>query len=260
MKHVTSASNPDYKRLMKLAQSARERRKAGLCVLDGVHLVQSYRTHVGAPQQVVVAESARANCEISNIINALDNALVLELSDALFRPLSGVATPAGIAAIVRTPLPASVPLRPGPCVLLEDVQDPGNLGSVLRSTAAAGVREVYLSRGCAQCWSPRVLRAGMGAHFMLDLFENADLVAFARRYPGRVYAASGTANRTVHETDLTGLVALAFGNEGAGISAELAAAAGNSIAIPMPGPTESLNVAAAAAVCLFERVRQMRHA
>ncbi len=257
MKRVTSASNPDYKRLMKLAQSARERRRAGLCVLDGVHLVQSYRAHVGDPQQVVVATSARADQEIINIIKGLNDALVLELSDALIRPLSGVATPTGIAAIVRTPQPATAPRNPGPCVLLQDVQDPGNLGSILRSTAAAGVREVYLSRGCAQCWSPRVLRAGMGAHFMLDLFENTDLVAFAQGYPGRVFAASRTANRSVHDTDLTGLVALAFGNEGAGISDDLAAAAGNGITIPMPGPTESLNVAAAAAVCLFERVRQM---
>jgi len=179
------------------------------------------------------------------------------LSDALFRQLSSVATPTGIVASVKTPAARPLPDTPAACVMLEDLQDPGNLGSILRSAAAAGVEEVYLSRTTVHAWSPRVLRAGMGAHFTTRIFEGVDLVALARRFPGRVYAAAHDASLPLYSADLRGRVALVFGNEGAGITRALREAAHAALAIPMPGKAESLNVAAAAAVCLFERVRQM---
>jgi TrmH family RNA methyltransferase len=142
-------------------------------------------------------------------------------------------------------------------VLLEDVQDPGNLGSILRSTAAAGIRQVYLSAQCADLWSPRVLRAGMGAHFHLDCFAGVDLGGFAATFPGRLIATHLAARQSVFEVDLTGQIGLIFGNEGAGLSRALLDKVASVVAIPMPGQTESLNIAAAAAVCLFERVRQL---
>jgi TrmH family RNA methyltransferase len=142
--------------------------------------------------------------------------------------------------------------------MLEDIQDPGNIGSILRSAAAAAVTEVYLSSGCVHAWSPRVLRAGMGAHFALRIHEGIDLMTLIERYPGTVIAAAGDAVRSVYSVDLRGNVALLFGNEGAGLSPRLRAAAHLQVSIPMPGTTESLNVAAAAAVCLFERVRQQQ--
>jgi TrmH family RNA methyltransferase len=141
--------------------------------------------------------------------------------------------------------------------MLEDLQDPGNLGSILRSCAAAGIRHVLLSKGSVHAWSPRVLRAGMGAHFALSIHERADLVAAARKFPGRLIATRAGAPQAVFDADLRGSVGLMFGNEGAGLSAELLATAHAVVSIPMPGTAESLNVAAAAAVCLFERVRQM---
>ena len=144
------------------------------------------------------------------------------------------------------------------CIMLEDIQDPGNLGSVLRSAAAAGIEQVFLSKHTVHAWSPRVLRAGMGAHFMLRIHEQCDLLALARRFKGRVIATSHHAKTAVFDADLTGNIALLFGNEGAGLSDALASAAHEVIAIPMPGKIESLNAAAAAAVCLFERLRQLR--
>ncbi len=141
--------------------------------------------------------------------------------------------------------------------MLEDLQDPGNLGSILRSCAAAGVRHVLLSKGSVQAWSPRVLRAGMGAHFMLSIYEQTDLRAAVQDFPGTLIATRPLAPRTVFDTDLTGKLGFLFGNEGAGLSAGLMAAADSLVSIPMPGKSESLNVAAAAAVCLFERVRQL---
>ena len=257
MKHVTSGDNPQFRALLKRHQSSRERKKAGLSLLDGVHLVAAYLEHVGPPEQVAVTRAALDDPEIAALLRAKGVPQPVLLGDGLMRELSSVATPTGIIAAVKTPRALERPSRPGPCVMLEDIQDPGNLGSILRSTAAADVEEVYLSPHCVQPWSPRVLRAGMGAHFALRLYDDVDLAELVARYDGTVYAAAGDAETAVYDVDLTGRVALLFGNEGAGISAPLRRAAKTSISIPMSGKAESLNVAAAAAVCLFERVRQM---
>ena len=257
MRHITSADNPQFKALLKLHQSSRERRKAGLSLLDGVHLVAAYLEHVGAPEQVAVSRSALDVPEIAALLRSQSVPEPLVLGDGLMRELSSVSTPTGLVAAVKTPRALDVPREPGPCVMLEDIQDPGNLGSILRSAAAAGVEEIYLSRHCVQAWSPRVLRAGMGAHFALRIYDGADLCAIAKTYDGTVLAAAGDGDVPYYGADLTGRVALAFGNEGAGISPALRAAAHRTISIPMPGKAESLNVAAAAAICLFERVRQV---
>ncbi len=169
---------------------------------------------------------------------------------------SSVETPTGILALIKAPTRSTIPAQPGPCVILEDIQDPGNLGSILRSTAAAGLREVYLSRACADVWSQRVLRAGMGAHFLLDIYDGVELRELLGNYPGRIIATHLHAQQSIYDTDLSGTIGLVFGNEGAGLSRAVLDAAKDIVAIPMPGATESLNIAAAAAVCLFERVRQ----
>ena len=226
----------------------------GLSFLDGIHLVSAYVQHIGSPRAVFVDRSHASDVEVSNLLEQSDDAFLLP--DSLFAKLSSVATPTGIVALVETPRP-HVPADPGACILLEDLQDPGNVGSILRSAAAADVQEVYLSQECVDAWSPRVLRAGMGAHFALRVFERVDLAAFAHAYAGRLVATAGDAARSIYETDLTGTVALAFGNEGGGLSAALRGAAHASVAVPVSEKVESLNVAAAAAVCLFERVRQL---
>ncbi len=257
MNKITSADNPRFKALYKLQQSSRERRQQGLSLLDGIHLVAAYRDHVGLPEQVVVSQSGLDHPEIGALLAALAPCTPLLLTDALFKQLSSVATPTGVIAVIKTPRPSAVAAEIDACVMLEDIQDPGNLGSILRTAAAAGIRHVLLSKGSVHAWSPRVLRAGMGAHFLLRIDEQCDLLTLARAFEGKVIATGQRAPKSVFDADLTGKVALLFGNEGTGLSAELAAAAREVVAIPMPGKTESLNAAAAAAVCLFERVRQL---
>lgn len=254
MIEISSPDNPRYRRLMRLLASGRERRKSGLAVLDGVHLVAAYRTHCGPAPELVVTRAALKDQEIRREADAA--AATLVLADALFAALSTVVTPTGVLAVVPMPERRVPGAEVGPCVVLEDVQDPGNLGSILRSAAAAGVPDVLLTAGCAQVWSPRVLRAGMGAHFALRLYENCALPAFFEVYRGRPVATVREGARRLFAADLRGEVALLFGNEGAGLSDALLARAAERVTIPMPGSAESLNVAAAAAVCLFERVRQ----
>ncbi len=258
MKQISSAANARYQALRKLVQSSQERRRTGLSVLDGVHLAAAYREHVGPPRSIAVSRSGLANPEVRALLDGMRGVEIIALGDALFGGLSSVATPTGILTVVETPCPRTEPRDVDVCVMLEDLQDPGNLGSILRSCAAAGVGQVLLSKGSVQAWSPRVLRAGMGAHFMLSIHEETDLIAAARDFAGTLIATRPLAPRTVFDTDLTGRVGFMFGNEGSGLSNGLLAAAASVVSIPMPGQAGSLNVAAAAAVCLFERVRQLR--
>ncbi len=256
MKHITSRDNPFFKRLSKLSLSSRERKKQALTLIDGVHLVEVYQQRVGPPEALAVSESGLKAPDVSKLMKKSASAKAVVLADALFKEISSLATPSGIVALVPTPTPQKVPADLALCVLCDRVQDPGNLGSIIRSAAAAGVEHLFLSKECAFAWSPRVIRAGMGAHFLLSIHEGADVVAIAENFRGKVLATSIEAEASVFDTDLSGPLALLIGNEGAGLSAALMLAASQRIKIPMPGGIESLNVAAAAAICLFERVRQ----
>ena len=221
-------------------------------------LFRSNLSHAGQPRHFVVSASGARNGEITTLLARAPDTEVLQLTDALFNQLSSVATPTGLLSVIDTPRREASPDTLETCVMLEDVQDPGNMGSILRSCAAAGVAQVFLSKQTVNAWSPRVLRAAMGAHFATAIYERMDLPALAQRFPGRVWVTRMDAPQAVYDADLTGKVALVFGNEGAGVSDALAKRAHGAMAIPMPGAAESLNVAAAAAVCLFERVRQLR--
>lgn len=255
MKTITSRENPLLKSTRKLAASSKERKKAGKTLLDGIHLVVAYHQAGGLPEAVMVSVSAQDHPEIRDFLHTVPQGNFIVLSDELFRDISTVDTPTGIIALIRIPQPAEG--ETDCCVLLEDVQDPGNLGSILRSAAAAGIGRIHLSPGCADAWSPKVLRAGMGAHFHVSIHENSDLVAAARNFPGQVVATTLGAEKTLFNLDLSGPTAFVIGNEGAGISEDLLEAADSRVRIPMPGAAESLNAAAAAAICFFERVRQI---
>jgi len=252
---ISSPDNPLYRGVKKLIASSRERRKTQRTVLDGWHLLEAYMQAQGMPERVLLAGRAVESAEAQRLLASADPRKIAVLDDKLFDQLAPVEEPSGVLSLIAIPQP---PKRtPRFCLLLEDIQDPGNLGSMLRTAAAAGVDSAYLSKGCADAWSPKALRGGMGAQFRLALHEHADLVATARAFGGQVIATSLAANDSLYALDLTGPTAFIFGNEGAGLSDELLAAASHRIRIPMPGQVESLNAAAAAAICLFERVRQL---
>lgn len=257
-KRISSRDNALFKRVARLAASARERREQGATLLDGPHLVSAYGSAGGIAEAVLASESAYARTEIRRLFDETAARARALLSDRLFGEIAQVVEPVGLIAVIRTPGPPAMPSEVQNCVLLDGIQDPGNLGSLLRSAAAAGVRHLFLSKGCVFAWSPKVLRAGQGAHFALAIHEHAPLAEVARTYPGTVATTAAGADVPLFEADLRGPVAWIFGSEGAGVSPALAATAALRVCIPMPGTAESLNVAAAAAVCLFEQVRQQR--
>ncbi len=257
MLRITSRQNPRLRDTAQLLASARERRKSGRCVLEGEHLVAVYADRRGAPEVLVVAEPFLARPGVAELCRRFDDR-TLVVPAALFGAIAVLPAGVGVLAVVPTPrAPAS---DDGAfCVLLEDLQDPGNVGSILRSAAAAGVTHALLSRHCAFAWAPKVLRAGMGAHFHLEIHEDVELPAWAARYRargGQVVAAVRDGGADLYRVPLARPLALAFGNEGAGLTPALIAAAGTRVTIPMPGGMESLNAAAAAAVTLFECVRR----
>ena len=256
MRSVASRDNPAYKAMMKLAASGSERRRNGESVLDGAHLLAAFLDSGGKPESVMVAQSALEDPAIGRLLERCAPAPVTAVSDRLFESLSTVDSPTGIVAAVKTPAPRAVPVDAPFVLLLDDIQDPGNVGTLLRSAAAAGARDVLLSAHCAFAWSPKVLRSAMGAHFALNIVEGADLGEFLRGYRGTSIALTGRAKRSLYDIELGGPLAIVVGNEGAGVSPALLGAASTTARIPMAGPVESLNAATAASVALFEALRQ----
>jgi TrmH family RNA methyltransferase len=256
LKQIASRDNAHYKALLRLAHSGRERRRSGLTLLDGVHLAQSWEAAHGKPQEYIVSEAAADKPEIAALLEGHPTVPLTRIANGLFAELSPVETPSGLLTLVESPLAPAQPLDNVDSVLLDGVQDPGNVGSILRSAAAAGVRQVLLGANCAQAWSPRVLRAGMGAHFALAIHEAADLGDFLENFSGTSVVTQLQAGGELFTAPLRPPLAWVFGSEGQGVHADLAARATLRLRIPMPGTAESLNVAAAAAICLFEGVRR----
>ncbi len=254
MKSIQSRDNPFYKELVKLTGSARQRNKSNQTLLDGAHLLAAYLDAGMLPKHILLNTAALHDAEIAALLKRAGDVPITQLDDKLFAELSELKTPTGMLAFVDIPQPKAMQSRFA--LLLEDIQDPGNLGSMLRSAAAAGCDAVFLSSGCADAWSPKVLRAAMGGHFALRIYELQDLPGVAKEFSGTLLAASLQATRNLYDCDLRGKVAFLIGNEGAGLSADLSNLATQKFAIPMPGKIESLNAAAAAAICLFEAVRQ----
>ncbi len=255
MKLLSSRDNPTFKALRALVADAREQRRGGRTLLDGPHLVAAYRDKVGLPRRLAVSESGQSKHEISMLVERCAGAEVLLLRDGLFRELAGVDTPVGILAEIEIPAEPTTTVTTS-CVLLDGVQDAGNVGAILRTADAAGVHDVLLGPGCAGAWTPRVMRAAQGAHFDLAIRERVDLVAFMGCYGGAAIATVARDGVSLYSLDLSGSVAWVFGNEGAGVSEKSALAARLRASIPLAPGCESLNVAAAAAICLFEERRQ----
>ncbi len=258
---ITSRDNPIFKRLKKLAESARARREARMTLLDGEHLITAYLNAGGQPHTLVRAASA-ATGSWGALTARASQAKIIVLPDELFVELSPVATPVGILAEAAWLAPAA-PRRTPLVIVLEDIQNPGNLGAMLRTGAAAGAHLAVLSKACHDPWSPKALRGGQGAQFVLPLQQAVDLPAWLATFDGQSVALSldedqPQADQDFYRLNLTGAVAFVVGNEGAGLSHTVARAATVRARIPMPGKIESLNASAALAVATFEAVRQRR--
>jgi RNA methyltransferase, TrmH family len=244
---ITARDNPLLVRLRRLQRGGTAYRRAGELWLEGEHLCSALRARGRRANQAVVSESAFAQPALRELAGWAPR--VACASDAVFATVSELPSPAGIGFLIE--VPEAPALRPqAASIVLDRVQDAGNVGSVLRSASAFGFTQVLALEGTAGLWSAKVLRAAMGAHFGLDLIEGlatSDLQAL--RVP--MLAADAHATLSLHEAALPFPCAWVFGHEGQGIDRALAAQCGFALRIPQPGGEESLNVAAAAAICLY---------
>ena len=251
---ITSRDNALLVRLRRLAQDGAVYRRLGQIWVEGDHLCRALRARGKAPAMAVISEEAWGLPGLNELAGWADKVVVVP--GPLFAGFSGLESPAGIGFVIDLPAPPAI-AADLPTMVLDRVQDPGNVGSILRSAAAFGVRQVLALAGTAALWSPKVLRAGMGAHFTLALHEGLDDTALqALHVP--LLATSSHAGVFLPQAPLPWPCAWVLGHEGQGVSAALLALCALQVRIPQPGGEESLNVAAAAAVCLYESQRRLQ--
>ena len=251
---ISSRDNSLLKELRRLAQDSTAYRKQGRIWLEGDHLCRAALARGVKPVWAVFAESFWPQARTEWGSAASRTVLV---ADALFAGLSALESPSPMAFVIE--LPASAVLEPGVAsVILDRVQDAGNVGAILRSAAAFGFRQVIALKGSAALWSPKVVRAGMGAHFGLRLIEAVEPAALdALRVP--ILTTSSHHGDVLHQAKLPWPCAWALGHEGQGVGAELGTRASQTVRIAQPGGEESLNVASAAAICLHASATARRH-
>ena len=252
LREVSSRHNDLFKELRKLLAEPAAYRKLGRVWIEGDHLCRALLERGGRPLRAIVSASGWDVPALAALARSAPE--VVRVPDALMRELSGLESPAPIGFLIEAG--GDRDAAPGVrTVVLDRLQDPGNAGSVLRTASAMGFRQVVALKGTVALWSPKVLRAGMGAHFGLSLVEGAgldDLRALGVPLVGtHLHDAAW-----LHESALPDPLAWIFGHEGQGLSDPLAAACDLRVRIAQPGGEESLNVAAAAAICLHESARR----
>ena len=243
--HIQSRDNAFVKDLRRLAQDSTAYRKQGRVWLEGDHLCRAALARGLVPAVAVFSESFWPQAPAQYAQTAIK---IIVLADALFADISGLESPAQMGYVVDLPAPPAL-LPDAATVVLDRVQDAGNVGSILRSAAAFGFGQVLALKGTAALWAPKVLRAGMGAHFGLRLIESAEPALLdALQVP--LIVTSSHQGDLIQQQRLPWPCAWAMGHEGQGVGQAVAARAQRAVRIGQPGGEESLNVAAAAAICL----------
>lgn len=255
---ITSRDNPWVKQLRRLSQDPAAYKKLGAIWVEGEHLCQAALRSNCRPKQIWVAQSAWLQ-PTPALRDLLTQQLphphaqqIMVVADPVWHTFSALESPARIGMVLERPAHSDL-IPTAASVVLDRVQDAGNVGSILRSAAAFGFQQVLALKGTAALWSPKVLRAGMGAHFGLRLMEGL-LPSDLARLHVPIVATSSHAGRGLSQVTLPWPCAWAFGHEGQGLDTPVASLATVSVRIAQPGGQESLNVAAAAAICLHASV------
>jgi TrmH family RNA methyltransferase len=254
---ITSRQNKLVQRWRALGRDTRTRKSERAALLEGAHLVAAALS-AGVPvRHLLVSLKGQDNAGHASVMRHYGKAPVV-VSNAVFDLLSTTESPGGIAAEIEIPrakpdLPAS-----SGCIFLESVQDPGNVGAILRSAGAFGIRDVVLGRGCADAWSPKALRAAMGAHFSMRIADDANLADAVGRFGGTLVCTAPREGTPIGQAELPARPGWIFGTEGRGVTRALAEKAALKVTIPMAGLAESLNVGAAAAICFYEHARRQK--
>lgn len=254
MNLITSVANTKIKQIVKLANSRAYRYELGLAVIYGQHLVEEAIKHK-LLDAVFINQANIGDYEF--VLQNVDSDKVYLVNDDVQAKINVSESVTDIVGLIRikSAIANDSTIYERDCVILENIQDPGNLGTILRSCAACGIDNIIISKSCVDPYNVKVLRASQGVQFELNLIT-MDLVGFISEYKHKVIATVPNAKNSIYVQDLKKPCAWIFGNEGAGISSLLLDHVTHHLSIPMPGKTESLNVAMASTICLFEMLRQ----
>ena len=253
---IKSAENSFFKNLKKIYSNKTHRANSKKTILDGPHLIQAFMDSGGEVISLVIDESVISN-EINLIIKKNLNKNNVTLSHELFTKISGLNSVTGLMALIDIPAEKGYKRETGFHLLLNDIQDPGNLGAILRTNAASGNSFIFLSKGSCDLWAPKTIRGSQGAQFFLRCFENQDLFALIESFNFPTYSLSMNGDSIFkHKFDRD--VAVILGNEGRGVNEGLTQKAHKILSIPMQKHIESLNVSVAASIVMYEYTRQLQ--
>lgn len=257
IKSITSAQNPLFKELKKISLGKASSLYSDVTLIEGAHLAQSLLKN-STPVVCIVNDGYAESEEVSQLVSLCESRDVetIVVSAHLFTSLSLYKNTESILILFKKPKKAAPDKLTKSALLIDRLQDPGNLGTIIRTAAAAEIKEIYCSKGTVSAWSPKVLRAAVGAHFSISIYENVDLESVVKGATIPVLATTPTAKTTIYQADLKKSTAWLVGHEGQGVLTELIDLSDQQLSIPHSSEVESLNAASATAVCLFEQYRQ----
>ncbi len=260
MQKITSNSNELIKKIHKYSKSQSERKKDSITILDGLHLLEEIFKVDDSNRLLYIfcTEKALQSLEINNFLKS-NNLEITLVTESIMNKISPTKTPQGILGIYNFPNRSILSKNATTVILLDRIADPGNLGTIIRTGVSMGADAFFCSTGCAQAWSPKVLRASQGAHFYTTIFTEFDLVNIKKVFDGEIFGAFLNLDaKSIYQTKFPKKIGFCFGNEGSGInSLEFDKYGDKKIFIPMSKGFESLNVAIASGICLSERKRQI---
>ncbi len=249
------------KKIAQYSRSAKQRKIDNTTILDGLHVVQEAfsRGNKKNLTKILVSTKGESNHEIMDFLNSVPKDKYEHVSDRVMEKIAPTKTPPGILGLYSIPKsPTTLHTEIDNILLLDRVADPGNLGTIIRCAAAMGTQAIFSSPGCADIWSPKVLRAAQGAHFYIEIFPQFELRNIKKLFDGRIIGTClDESAQSLYKTDLTSKTGIVLGNEGAGINLkEFKQYGDEKIYIPMSNKFESINVAISASICLSEKKRQ----
>nr|MBP3599275.1 RNA methyltransferase [Eubacterium sp.] len=260
---IESTSNAQMKKIQKLKKSAKFRRQEHCFIVEGFKMVEEALRYKKA-RIVYVSEDAMEEWQARRIEDGMKSIRCEEVSTSVFRQISDTETPQGVLALVEMPeydRDALLEAEHPALICLEDVQDPGNLGTIMRTAEGAGMTAVVMTKGCVDLFNPKVVRSTMGAMFRMPFYIVESMTEEIRHLQGQgftVYSSQLDGSRNFTECQYQGKVGILVGNEANGIRPETSACANEKIHIPMEGEVESLNAAVSAALLMYEVHRKRR--
>lgn len=254
MTPITSPTNPTIKHAAALLTHHRTRKKSGQTVIEGVHLLDAYFKQGLSVDKLLVSQNAVSHHEVLPLLSHASHKDIIVIADTLYKQIRTLGDGVDVMAVIDIPRPTLSTIT-GDCLILDGVQDAGNAGTLLRSASAVGITTIITTPNTTHLWSPKALRAGMGANFALNIYEQIPHDEILAKVKTPLYATSSHADKLIYHHDLTHPVAWVLGHEGQGVS-DVFLNNATPIALPQPNGQESLNVGVAGGVCFYEMLRQ----